>query len=71
MLCVISVIAIIHSCTVRSLQENAIGNEGVVFLAEALKTNMSLRTLWLVLHLCAIIDQYLGIQPEIKNRSQS
>lgn len=30
-----------------SLQENAIGNEGVIFLAEALKTNTSLRTLWL------------------------
>uniref|UniRef100_A0A3Q0SWJ0 NLR family CARD domain containing 3 n=1 Tax=Amphilophus citrinellus TaxID=61819 RepID=A0A3Q0SWJ0_AMPCI len=30
-----------------SLQENAIGNEGVIFLAEALKTNTSLRILCL------------------------
>lgn len=31
---------------VSSLQENAIGNEGVIFLAEALKTNKTLHTLW-------------------------
>lgn len=31
-----------------SLQENAIGNKGVTFLANALKGNTSLRTLWFV-----------------------
>lgn len=33
-------------CVCVSLQENAIGNEGVIFLAEALKTNTALHTLW-------------------------
>lgn len=39
-------VCVIQSLSFVSLQENAIGNEGVVFLAEALKTNRSLRTLW-------------------------
>lgn len=34
--------------SVCSLQENAIGNEGVTFLANALKGNTTLRTLWFV-----------------------
>lgn len=39
-----------------SLQENAVGNEGVTFLADALKANMSLQTLWSVFWLLQLIQ---------------